>query len=157
MTEKVSCPLTEVQKLELCREFSLVSTLLLRSFFQAYGEDSLRVVKNFGKTVSDTLYEKNKALEGKSVKEIIMPFFCLIEALGGGPIELIEDSEEKIVYRIHKCPSAFEFSDIDEKLCRTLNILEENYAKRMGLGYTFLRRRSPENNTCEKCFFRQSS
>jgi predicted hydrocarbon binding protein len=154
MTE-LSCQLTEAQKLELCREFSLVSTLLLRNIFKAYGEDSLNVIEDFAKNISDTLYEKNKGLKGKSVKEIVMPFFCLIEALGGGPIDLIEDSEEKIVYRIHKCPSAFEFSDIDEKLCRTLNILEENYAKRMGLEYRFLRRRSPEDNTCEKCFFRK--
>ena len=154
MTE-LSCQLNEAQKLELCREFSLVSTLLLRSFFKAYGEDSLKVIENFGKTVSVTLYEKNKGLKGKSVKEIIMPFFCLIEALGGGPIDIIEDSEEKIVYRIRKCPSAFEFSDVDEKLCHTLNILEENYAKSMGLEYSFLRRRSPEDNTCEKCFFRK--
>ena len=154
MTE-VSCQLTEAQKLELCREFSLASTLLLRSFLQAYGEDSLKVVKDFGKTLSDTLYEKNKELKGKSLREIVMPFFCLIEVLGGGPIELIEDSEEKVVYKIQKCPSAFEFSDVDEKLCRTLNILEENYARRMGLEYSFLRRRSSENNTCEKCFFRK--
>jgi len=155
MAEEVSCPLTEAQKLELCREFALASTLLLRSFLKAYREDALKVVKDFGKTLSDTLYERNKALKGKSLREIIMPFIYIIEALGGGPIELIEDSEEKIVYRIHTCPSGFEFSDIDEKLCRTLNILEENYAKRMGLEYTFLRRRSPENNTCEKCFFRK--
>ena len=155
MANEVSCPLTEAQKLELCREFALASTQLLRSFFQAYGDDSLKVVEDFGKTLSDTLYEKNKALKGKSLREIIMPFICIIESLVGGPIELVEESAEKIVYRIHKCPSGFGFSDIDEKLCRTLNILEENYAKRMGLEYAFLRRRSPENNTCEKCFFRK--
>jgi predicted hydrocarbon binding protein len=154
MTEVISCPLTETQKLELCREFSLASTILLRVFHKAYGDDSLTVVREFGKTLSDTLYERSKGLKGKSLREIVMPFFCLIDALGGGPIEVIEDSEKKIVYRVHKCPSAFEFSDTDEKLCRTLNILEENYANQMGLGYTFLRRRSPENNTCEKCFFR---
>jgi predicted hydrocarbon binding protein len=153
MNENILCPLNEKQKLELCQQFALASTPLLRSFFQAYGEDSLKVVKDFGKNLSDTLYEQNKALKGKSLREIIMPFICIIEALVGGPIELIEDSKEKIIYRIHKCPSAFGFSDVDEKLCRTLNILEENYAKRMGLGYTFLRRRSSENNTCEKCFF----
>ncbi|KPJ61326.1 MAG: hypothetical protein AMJ42_01195 [Deltaproteobacteria bacterium DG_8] len=154
MTE-ISAQLTESQKLELCRGFSLSSTLLLRSFLQDYGEDSLKVIKDFGKTLSDTLYERNKTLKGKSLREVIMPFICIIESLVGGPIELVEESAEKIVYRIHKCPSGFEFSDIDEKLCRTLNILEENYAKRMGLNYTFLRRRSPENNTCEKCFFRK--
>ena len=87
---------------------------------------------------------------------MIMPFICLIEALGGGPVELIEDSENKIVYRVHTCPSAFEFSEVDEKLCQTLNILEDNYAKRMGLAYDFVRRRSPENNTCEKCFTRKA-
>jgi len=149
------CPLTETQQLALCREFSLAATLLLRSFFKAYGEDSLSVVKVFGKTLSDGFYEKNKHLKNSSLKEIIMPFFCLIESLGGGPIEILEDSEKKIIYRIDKCPSALECTDVDDKLCRTLNILEENYASRMGIGYTFIRRRSSENNTCEKCFFRQ--
>ena len=154
MTEIISSPLTEKQKLELCCEFSLASTILLRVFHKAYGDDSLTVVREFGKTLSDTLYERSKGLKDKSLREIVMPFFCLIDALGGGPIEILEDTAEKIVYRVHKCPSAFEFSETDEKLCRTLNILEGNYASQMGLGYTFLRRRSPENNTCDKCFFR---
>ncbi|MBM4128864.1 MAG: hypothetical protein FJ243_01955 [Nitrospira sp.] len=154
MTEVVSSPLSQEQKLELCREFALASTFIFRTFHKAYGDDSLKVVKELGKILSDTLYEKNKTLKGKSVREIVMPFFCLIDALGGGPIEAIEDTDEKIIYRIHTCPSAFDFSATDEKLCRTLNILEENYASRMGLGYTFLRRRSSENNTCEKCFFK---
>ena len=139
MTE-ISCQLSEMQKLEICREVSLTYTILLRSFFNAYGEDSLKVAKDFGKTFSDTLYEKNRALKDKSLKEIIMPFICLTEALGGGPIELLEESEEKIVYRVHKCHSAFDCSAIDETLCRTLNIISENYAKRMGLRYTFLRK-----------------
>jgi hypothetical protein len=155
MSTLISCPLTESQKLEMCREFSLAVTLLLRSFYKAYGEDCLTVVKDFGKTLSDGFYEKNKHLKNRSLKEIVMPFFCLIESLGGGPIEILEDSENKIIYRIDKCPSGFECTDVDDKLCRTLNILEENYASRMGIGYTFIRRRSSENNTCEKCFFQQ--
>jgi len=155
MTEKIFGPLNEKQKLELCQQFALASTPLLRSFFEAYGEGSLKVVREFGKTLSDNLYEQSKHLKGKSLREIIMPFICIIDALVGGPIELIEETEDKIVYKIDKCPSAFGFSDTDDNLCRTLNILEENYAKRMGLGYTFLRRRSADNNSCEKCFFKR--
>ena len=46
-----------------------------------------------------------------------MPLASMDESLGGGPFEIIEDSEDKIVVRIHKCSLGFGFSEIDEKLC----------------------------------------
>jgi hypothetical protein len=149
-TDIVSMSLEE--KWELCQTAATSLTDMFRSVYKKFGEEGKELIKEQFLDWSNDFVEKNPHLRGKPIKEILEPFIRHVVAWGGGQYEILEDTDDRFIYRIHKCPHRMGFSKEDIEICDALMSFDRNFAERFGLKWKFLRRRTPENDSCDKFF-----
>jgi len=134
----------EVQ-LEQCRGAAISFGKLCRAICESLGTKGVKMIRNVFLTDCEEFCKKVSYLKGSTPQEIGMTLVGLLVSWGA-EVTILEDSKEKFTYKVYKCPLGF--TPEDKRPCSGVKAFDYIFAKRMGIQFRLVHRRTKDANYC---------